>query len=282
MRIYVLIIVLIFSLQPVFGQRKTKLNTNGKGTLFGQFGYNRSAYTRPDVSFESNNYKFTLENVGLSDNEEGKSMGKYFSDSSPQFSAKIGYFIANKWAITLSYDRYNTFFKDQQEVGLKGTFAPGSNSLYSGSVNETILLDRNQYNLTQKQGIDYISIGIQRNDMLGRTKKSEFALSTLYGIKGGILLSNPESTYDSSTSQGSTSVSGFGLTMNVGIQMDFYQYIYLQLGLNGGLLSQAKLKLATTGNYTAKQVVGYLSPTISLGFNIFANPKNNCGTCPQW
>src|SRR5690606_19512052 len=100
----------------LFGQRKTELNTNGQGTLFGQFGYNRSAYTKANVPIQSDLYHFTLEGVRLSDNKEGKGLDEFFSDSSPQFSVKLGYFFKNRWAVTLNFDRYNTFFKNNQNV----------------------------------------------------------------------------------------------------------------------------------------------------------------------
>lgn len=277
-----LLFIVLLSSQPLLGQRKTKLNTNGQGAIFVQFGYNRSAYTKADVNVQSNAYKYTLFNTALSDNEEDTKLGAYFTSSSPQFSAKLGYFIKHKWAITASFDRYNTFFKDKQEVELEGVFSPNSNSIYSGSVSESILLNRNDFNISQQRGMNIISLGVQRNDMLGRTKKAEFAMHVLYGLKAGIILTNAEYTYDQNTTKDLTSLSGFALTADLGVRMDFFQYIYLQLGINGGLINQSQLMLSTNSSTTAKQVVGFISPNISLGFAIFASTKNNCGTCPQW
>lgn len=278
----VLLFMFIFSLQPLFSQRKTKLNTNGQGAIFAQFGYNRSVYTKADVNVESNTYKYTLFNTSLSDNEEDTKLGSYFTSSSPQFSAKLGYFIKHKWAITASFDRYNTFFKNNQQVELEGVFSPNSNSIYNGAVSESILLNRDQFNIAQQRGMNIISLGVQRNDMLGRTKRAEFAMHILYGLKAGIILTNAEYTYDYYTTKNLTSLSGFALTADIGVRMDFFQYIYLQLGLNGGLLNQSQLMLATNSSTTAKQTVGFISPNISVGFAIFASTKNNCGTCPQW
>ena len=275
------LISLVF-IQPLWGQRKTKLNTNGQGAIFAQFGYNRSAYTKANINVKSNNYNYTLHKTALSDNEEEKKMGAYFSSTSPQFSAKLGYFIANKWAITASFDRYNSFFKNKQKVELEGVFSPNSHSIYSGSVAETILLDREEFNIAQRRGMNIISLGVQRNDMLGRTKRSEFAIHVLYGLKAGMILTNADYTYNYSTTKGLTSVSGFALTADVGVRLDFFQYVYIQIGVNGGLLNQGNLKLSPSADTKGKQVVGFISPNISLGFAVFASTKNNCGTCPQW
>lgn len=278
-----LIVLLMFlCINPVFGQRGNSKGSNSKGTFFAQGGYNRSAYTNPDVQFKSDIYKFTLQNVSINDNEESKSMGHFFSSSSPQINIKLGYFIGNSWAITGSFNRYNTFFENHQPIGLEGTFAPGSNPSYSGSVNENINLSRDQYNLSQRQGINYFAIGVQRNDYMYSSTGDEFGIQTVVGAKIGGLFTKINYTYEGKTKKGITSFSGIGASLDVGIKFDFFRYVYLQLGLSGGVLGQNKIKISTQEGETAKQVVGYLSPSINIGFSIIGNSGRGCGTCPVW
>lgn len=279
---FFLILIFSFFITPVLSQRKTKLNTNGNGTLFGQIGYNRSAYMLPTISVQGNNYTYKLHDVGVSDNLEMKSNGSLFSSSSPQLSAKIGYFVADYWAVTASWDRYNFFFKQPQTVRLDGTFAPGSHSVYTGDIDEVIDLTSDNFNLVQRYGINYFSLGFQRNDMLLRTKKAEFAIQTLYGFKVGGLFTKADYTFDGNTTRNVSSLSGIGLSAEVGVRMDFFQYVFLQVGFSGGMLHQGKIKLSESGEVKAKQVTGYLSPVLSLGISIFANSKNNCASCPSW
>lgn len=284
MKIKTLLITLLLSAvyQPVIAQRKTKLNTNGQGALFAQLGYNRSAYSNSNVELSGNKYDVVLSNTSIQDNLEGKSMGSFLSSSSPQISLKLGYFIKPKWAITIGFDRYNTFFEDNQTVTLAGNFAPGGNSTYSGTVNEDVLLTRDQFNIAQSKGINFLSIGVQRNDQLYRSRKAEFAFHTLYGIQVGPLLTQVEHTYDGYTSPSISSVSGVGVAANIGVRFEFYQHVYLQLEVDGGVLNQNKIKLSDNGSSEGEQVVGFFSPSIHLGFNVFASSKNNCGTCPKW
>lgn len=281
-KILLSIILLTAAFQPVFAQRKSKLNTNGQGTLFAQLGYNRSAYSNSNIVLNGNKYDVTLNNTSIQDNAEGIEMGSFLSSSSPQFNIKLGYFIKPKWAITIGFDRYNTFFEDNQTVGLDGTFAPGSHADFSGSVNEEILLTRNQFNIAQSGGINFISVGVQRNDQLYKSRKAEFAFHTLYGIQVGPLLTQVDYTFDDYTSPGVSSLSGFGAAANVGIRFEFAQFIYLQLEIDGGILNQNNIKLTSNGSATGEQVVGFVSPSVHLGFNILAGSKDKCGTCPQW
>ena len=276
------LILLSVVFQPALAQRKSKLNTNGQGTLFAQVGYNRSAYSNSNVALNGNNYDLVLNNTIIKDNLEGKGMGSFLSSSSPQISIKLGYFIKPKWALTLGFDRYNTFFENNQTVGLEGTFAPEGHSNFSGAVNEDILLTRDQFNIEQSGGINFFSIGVQRNDQHFKSRKAEFAFHTLYGIQVGPLLTQVDYTYDGFTAPGVSSLSGIGAAANIGIRLQFMQYIYLQLELEGGILNQNNIKLSSNGSTTGKQVVGFISPSVHLGFNILAGSKDKCGTCPQW
>ncbi|MFA5574693.1 MAG: hypothetical protein WC994_06510 [Brumimicrobium sp.] len=277
-----IILIFVGLCSPVLAQRKTKLNTHGNGTLYLQFGYNRSGYLPTDVDVKSSAYNYTLQKVELSDNLEEKKMGAYFSSSSPQFSAKIGYFVANHWSITGSWDRYNTFFKLGQETQLSGVFAPGNHAAFSGETNQTILGNTNDFRISQRYGMNVFSLGVQRNDMLGRTKGAEFAIHTLYGLRFGLIHTKADYTYNGSTTKDLTSVSGLAVMLDLGVRFDFYQYVFLQVGLNSGVLHQNNIKLSQNGETIGKQSALFLSPTLSVGFSIFANPKNNCASCPTW
>lgn len=278
-----LIVILMFTCSlPIFAQGGSSKGSNSKGTFFAQVGYNRSAYTKPNVQFKSNLYEYTLQNVSIKDNEESKSMGQFFSSSSPQINVKLGYYIGNRWAITAGYNRYNTFFENNQPVGLEGTFSPGSNPIYSGGVNENINLSRDQYNLYQRQGMNYFAIGLQRNDYLYSSRNDKFGIQTVIGVKFGGLFTKIDYTYEGKTNKAVTSFSGIGASLDVGLKFDFFRYLFLQIGLGGGVLGQNKIKISTNEGETAKQVVGYLSPSLNLGFSIIGNSGRGCGTCPQW
>lgn len=276
------LLLVLFTSHSLFGQRGDAKGSNSKGSFFAHAGYNRSAYTKPNIQFKSSYYEYTLEGVTLKDNEEAKSMGHFFSSSSPQINVKLGYFIGNRWAITASYNRYNTFFKNHQPVQLAGTFAPGMNPNYSGSVNESINLSRDQYDLKQRLGTNYFAVGVQRNDYIYSSRNNKFGIQTVIGAKLGGIFTKIDYTYEGKTNKGIASLSGIGATLDIGIKFDFFRYVYLQIGIDGGVLAQNKIKISKQVGETAKQVTGYLSPSINIGFTIIGNSGRGCGTCPQW
>lgn len=275
--------VLLFSSAFTYSQRKTKLNTNDKGTLFGYFGYNRSAYSSSDINFSSTNYDFTVGGMVFSDNEEEVGMGEYFNTTSPQFNFHLGFFVANKWAITLGMDRLNYFSRENQNVTLDGIFSPDAHSDFNGSYkNEDVVLNRNQLYLQQRGGVNYVRIGLLRVDQLYKSRKAEFAINTIAGVGIGALFSGVDYTFDNYLVENTSSLSGFGVSGHLGLRFDFFQHVFLQTTLSGGFFNQGSIQLTTNSTSTASHKMGYISPEISLGFTLFANSSNGCGTCPQW
>jgi len=275
--------ILLFSSGFTYSQRKTKLNTNGKGTLFGNIGYNRSVYSSSDVNFSSTNYEFVAKGMSFSDNEEEVGIGKYFNSSSPQFNFHLGFFVANKWAITLGMDRLNYFSRANQNITLDGAFSPDAHSDFSGPYqNEEVVLNRNQLYLQQNGGVNYVRVGLLRVDQLYKSRKAEFAINTIAGVSIGALFSGLDYTFDDYTVQNVTSLSGFGVSGHLGLRLDLFQHVFLQMSVSGGLLNQGNIQLTTSSTAMASHKMGYISPEISVGFNVFAKPTNGCGTCPQW
>lgn len=281
---YVVLILIILCTTPnLFGQRKTKLNTNGEGTMFFSAGVNRSAYTTSTVDFEGGLYSASLEGTELVDNVEGEPLFSLFNSTSPQWNVQIGYFVANKWAIIGGFDRYNTFFDSDQQIQLSGTFSPGSHSSFSGTYSsESIDLDLEDFNLVQSQGINYFNVGVMRMDQWYKSRKAEFAFNTVVGGKLGPVFTIVDYTYDNSTRQQVSSLSGVGFSGFIGIRADFFQHIYLEANLAGGYLNQGNINLSSSGDETASQSTSFLSPQVNIGFAFFARPTNGCGTCPNW
>ena len=279
------IVTLIFLLLTIFsyGQRKTKLNTNGEGSMFFSAGLNRSGYSTTNVVLTGGTYSISLEGMLLSDNSEGVSPLSFFNSSSPQFNFQLGYFIAPKWAITGGFDRYNTFFRESQDVQLSGTFSPSSHSNFSGTYNsESISLNLDDFNVVQTQGMNYFNIGVLRMDQWFKSRKAEFAFNTVMGGKLGPIFTIADYTFDSSTRQQVSSLSGVGFSGFLGVRLDLFQHIYLEAIVTGGYLNQNNIKVSSNGSETVSQKTAFISPQINLGFSFFARPTNGCGTCPNW
>lgn len=278
-----IVLLLLIATESGYSQRKTKLDTNGEGTMFFKFGMNRASYGRSNVLLNADDYAVNLENTNISDNSQGNSIVPFFGDDSPQFNFQIGYFIAPKWSLILGFDRYNTFFTPNQGLVLFGTIAPGAHSQYEGTYEgETIPFNDQEFNLVQESGLNFFNVGVLRMDQWYKSRKAKFSFHTLYGAKLGPIFSSVDYTFDGFTRQQITSLSGIGFSAFLGARFDFFQHVFLELNAVGGYLNQGNISLSENGAETAEQKAAFLSPQLNVGFSFFVRPTNGCGTCPQW
>lgn len=278
---FFLILTMFFVFTEGFSQRNPKLSTNGRGTLFGDFNYNRSYYGTSTLDFNGNGYVFSLANVLFSDNPDDQ--GGYLNSSGIeyfQFTGNVGYFISPKWAISVGFARYNLFMNHDQTYDLEGTFAPNIHNDLEGSYDGgAINLNGEQLNYEQIDGVNYLSIAFHRSDLLYKHRKAYLEILSDISIGGGVLFSNADYTFNYSTRQQNTSLSGMGFHTSLGIKTIFSQLFYLRLGFRTGALNNGNVELGQQSSLS--HTVGFISPEIGVGFSYFFK-TDDCNTCPQW
>jgi len=281
MRYIILLFASILMSTPLYCQRKTKLNTNGQGTLYGGLNYNRSYYGNSNLNFTGSEFEFNLNKASLHDNPNFNS--PYFhSDGLEyfQFSAQIGYFIKNKWALSLGFDRLNIFTPEEFTANIDGVIAPNSSSIEGQYDNDEIYITQNELYYTQSVGTNFASLSINRMDQIYKSKKSAVEVLSFVRLGTGALFSSVDFTFNNITSQRVSSLSGIGFNASIGIRTVFWQSVYLQMNFTGGALNHRNIDLGQ--NRSLNHVTPYFSPEIGIGFSYFVRPTNNCNTCPQW
>jgi len=279
--VFLLSLMISFS---VYGQRKNKLNTNGKGVLLGYMGYNRSAYNPTGISILSSNYNFSIQNAQMSDNPEGISVGNFLNNGgAPQFNAFLGYFVAHKWSIGIGWNRLNLFWSADPTTTITGNFAPGEHSELNGEYQGAPFSPNSEsFNYLQKKGVNVVNLTLSRVDQHKKSRDASFALQTVFSLSGGPIFSNTSYTFNGVVNSDVTGLSGYSGSLQGALRLVFFQHLFLQLGFSSGFLIQNNIALNTTKTTTAQHRNGYISPELAIGFAVFARPTNGCGTCPQW
>ena len=70
-----------------------------KGSFYFYLGWNKSAYTKSDITFTGDNYNFTLYDVVADDRQSPLSANIYLNPANitiPQYNMRIGYFFNDK------------------------------------------------------------------------------------------------------------------------------------------------------------------------------------------
>jgi hypothetical protein len=278
--------------QKTWSKNKQKFSS-AQGTLFGYWGYNRSAYTKSNMHFVGPGYDFTLQGVVAHDNPEKLGNGTYINPAKitiPQFNARIGYYFKDHWAVSFGYDHMKYIFADGNEVLLSGTIdagvdQSGSPTPWSGLYNaEPITTDREYFHYENSDGLNYLHFRLTRTDMLfGFGEKHQVALSSNLAVGTGGILSFNDFTFAGRKNVRTISMSGYGLSAHVGLRAEFFRHVFIQSTVSGGLHHQLKVRNrpADPSAFT-RQSYGYFEFDTVIGFLLYIRPTNSCDSCPVW
>ncbi|MCH2229679.1 MAG: hypothetical protein MK105_04985 [Crocinitomicaceae bacterium] len=284
------LIIVLLMLVPFVSDAQRKISY-AKGTVFGYWGYNRSAYTKSNMRFVGPGYDFTMKGAVAHDNPEKFDAAVYFNPSKltiPQFNARIGYYFKDNWSISFGYDHMKYIFADQNQVSLSGEIDPGVDTLWSGLYSgEPITTDRNHFHYENSDGLNYLRFELTRTDQWWKTgKKDWFALSTNVGLSAGGILSFNDFRMGyaaSDITRRTISLSGYGLSGHLGLRLEFFRHLFLQPNLGAGFHHQVKVKNRPNdaSSYT-RQAYGYVEANVVIGFLLYIRTKNGCDSCPVW
>lgn len=282
--------------QKVWSKQKQKISV-AQGTLWGYWGYNRSAYTKSNLRFIGPGYDFTMQNVVAHDNPVKIGGGTYINPktiSVPQFNARIGYYFKDHWAISFGYDHMKYIMANENEILLSGEISPGVDNTalnWNGIYNsEPITTDRNYFHYENSDGLNYLRFELTRSDMLfGLGGENQFIITSNLGVATGGLLSFNDFTFGGDVINGgkkntrTISMSGYGISAHVGLRFEFFRHVFLQSTLSGGFHHQLAVhNRPTDASAITKHKYGYGELHTVVGFLFYIRPTNSCDSCPVW
>lgn len=286
-------LIFIFSLctTSIFAQKhkyKKVKNSVGKGTFFFDWGYNRTVYSKSDIRFRGAGYDFTVKNSVAKDNPS--KLGWHYLDltriSVPQFNYRIGYYFKNHWAISFGQDHMKYIFADQNHVQISGHIDPGVDqaTYLSGDYdNYDFVTNRNTFHYENSNGLNYLHFKLTRSDQWYETKSGWFGFTTNAGVSLGGILSFNDFTFGGQKDMVTISLSGYGISANVGLRLEFFQHVYLQANYAGGFMHQAHVKTRPNdASAYASQKYGFMKIDAEIGALFYFRTKNNCNSCPNW
>lgn len=118
-----------------------KYTTHNKGKFYIFWGGNREDYSKSDIRFKGKDYDFTLYNVDAHDKPKGFHID-YFNPirmTIPQTNLRIGYFITDKYNISIGFDHMKYVMFQDRAVDYSGNY-PNQGSYGETLPNGQILL----------------------------------------------------------------------------------------------------------------------------------------------
>lgn len=257
----------------LLAQKKNQISIkHPKGQFFLFWGYNRSTYANSDIHLKGDNYDFIMHNVPARDLPENFTFDGYMSPSKitiPQFNARAGFFISDKYAITAGWDHTKYQTLNNAPVQITGTISAEASQKYEGDYNgETVLANHSDFiKIEHSDGLNLLQANIERHDVLITNKEESMGISTLIGI--GIITPMPwtNARIFGVGNDDRPHFTGIGTSVSGGLKFHFLSRIFILAQGQAGFLHLPGIVLTPIGgSERASQNIKYLQGMLVFGY----------------
>lgn len=255
--------------------KETRFTSNNKGKIYIYWGGNRGNFSRSDITFKGNNYKFTVKSAVARDKPKGYHID-YINPSRltiPQTNFRIGYYISDHYNISFGLDHMKYVVQQDQIASITGTInLPESEagSIYNGTYsNDPIPLTEDFLTFEHTDGLNYLNLEIARVDdisRLFRIKNTDvFQINVTEAAGSGILYPKTNATVLGSQRHDEFHISGYGISAKAGLNFTFFKHFFIQTELKGGYINMYDIRTTQFTSDSAEQDFWFLERVIALG-----------------
>lgn len=247
-----------------------KYTSHNKGKIYIFWGGNRDYYSKSDIHFTGENYDFTLNDVPAQDKPKGWHID-YLNPARmtiPQTNFRIGYFLTDKYNISLGVDHMKYVMPNNKVVGYSGNY-PDRGSYGEAISDGNVLLTEDFLKFEHTDGLNYVNVEFSRVDdfskHLGITDTDKVQFNFTAGVGVGILYPKTNSTLMGKTRYDDFHISGYGLSAKAGLNVTFFKYFFLQTELKGGYINMGDIRTTPSKADKASQDFYFAETVIAIG-----------------
>ncbi len=256
-----------------------------KGQFFATWGWNRASYSTSDISFQGNDFNFTIYDVKADD--KPKPFGINFLSPGdltlPQTNYRLGYFIKDNYNVVIGADHMKYVMRQDQYVSMDGTISVGdytygdSGTLYNYDgtyTNQTVQLTDEFLRFEHTDGLNYIYVGANRFDNFNKLlhiNTTNFEVNTEGGFDIGVLYPKTNTTILGNERYDEFHIAGYGLGVNVGLNLTFFKHFFLQTSFKVGYINMPDIRITKDTSEKAKQHFMFHQTTYSFGYRFRIN-----------
>lgn len=249
-----------------------KYTAHNKGKFYIYWGGNRESYTKSDIHFTGENYDFTLYDVTAHDKPKGWHVD-YVNPARmtiPQTNLRIGYFITDKYNVSIGVDHMKYVMFQDRAVNYSGYYPnPGSYGEALPADDSQVLLTEQFLTYEHTDGLNYVNTEVARVDdishLIGLPNTDKFQINITEGLGGGILYPKTNAKLLGKERHDDFHISGFGVSAKAGLNFTFFKYFFVQTELKGGYIDMKDIKTTFEDADKASQHFWFLQRNITVG-----------------
>jgi len=251
----------------------TNFKLHQKGEKFINWGYNRSWFNKSDLHLTGEGHDIILYDIEANDRPSKLSLDYInpYTWSIPQFNFRMGYFLSDKYSISIGWDHMKYVMLGNQTVNMYGYINPSDvadplmqeNMEYVNSQNSTtglyndqlvMVSDTDFLHYEHTDGLNYASIDVERYDELVQCKKhNKLGVSIVFGVGIGTIVPRTDAHLFGSGKNHFWNIAGWGTSAKLGIQINLRKHIYLQTDFKYGYLQMINVHTSNHKNIDKAQ-----------------------------
>jgi hypothetical protein len=273
----IIIIVLIGCANFITAQENVteKYTAHNKGKFFFFWGGNRDVYAKSDIHFTGKDYDFTIQDAVAGDKPKGWHID-YLNPARmtiPQTNFRMGYYISDKYNISIGVDHMKYVVTQNQTFNVNGTInLPISEvgSQFNGIYNNTPTVMTDDFlKFEHTDGLNYVHAEISRTDDISKwfslPNTDKFQINFTEGLGTGIIYPRTDSSLLGKPRHDDYHISGIGFSGKAGLNFTFYKHFFIQTELKGGYLNMYDIKTTFSNDDKATQEILFFEKTIAFG-----------------
>ncbi len=252
-----------------------KYTSSNKGKIFVSWGGNRETFSKSDIHFKGENYNFTIKDATAKDKPKGWHTD-YINPTRmtiPQTNAKFGYFISDKYTVSLGLDHLKYVMhrnRTQTVDGFINLPLTETGSQFNGTFNnEATFISEDFLKFEHTNGLNYVYAEFARYDDVSKIFKiqntDKFQINLTEGLAGGILYPKTNTTLLQKERYDEFHLAGYGVSVHAGLNLTFFKHFFMQLDLKGGYINMPDIRTTSNTAESASQHFFYLQRVIAFG-----------------
>ncbi len=250
--------------------KKERYTAHNKGKFTISWGGNREKYTDSDIHFMGDDYNFVVENATAHDKPKGWHVD-YITPGRmtiPQTNFKLGYFITDKYSVSLGVDHMKYVMTQNQTANITGVI-DGNPPFNRGYNNTPTVLTEDFLMFEHTDGLNYVYSEFARQDDIshwfGIKNTDKFQVNINEGFGIGVLYPKTNTTLLGKERYDEFHVSGYGTSIKAGINFTIFKYFTIEGALKGGYINMQDIRTTKSSSDKAKQEFFFGETIISFG-----------------
>lgn len=249
---------------------KEQVNTH---RFYFYWGWNRANYTKSDIHFWGKDYDFTLKDVQAKDRQSPFGVDPYFFIKKltiPQTNMRIGFYINEKYHISLGDDHMKYVMVQDQTVQIRGTINNGTSFSGIYGFDSQIQLTGDFLKFEHTDGLNYENVELNRSDHLNDLFHIPWKWLDVYSTAGigiGILYPRSNVTLMNKARHDEFHLSGSGLSVKTGLDIRLWKYFMILVNVKAGMIDMPHIRTTYDPTDHASQYFYFLQRNIAFGFN---------------